>query len=49
MGTCSCGFTTNPDKLCNGTHKVVKAVKDSIIEKLVKAGYPEAAEVVNKK
>jgi hypothetical protein len=49
MGTCSCGYTTNPEKLCNGTHKVVKAVKDDIIEKLVKAGHLDAAAIINKK
>ncbi len=31
---CSCGFTTNQDNTCNGNHKVVKSVKDSIIKNL---------------
>jgi hypothetical protein len=30
MGTCSCGYTTDPDKNCNGTHKVVKKVKEDL-------------------
>lgn len=30
MGTCKCGFTTNPDNNCNGTHKAVKAVRDQV-------------------
>lgn len=49
MGMCSCGFTTNPDKLCNGTHKLVKAVKDSVIEKLIAAGHEDAVAVVKGK
>jgi hypothetical protein len=27
MGTCSCGYTTDPDKNCNGTHKAIRALK----------------------
>jgi len=30
MGSCVCGFTTDEDKNCNGTHKVVKAVREQI-------------------
>ena len=32
MSECKCGFTTDPEKQCNGTHKVVKAVKDQIVK-----------------
>ena len=33
--TCACGFSTEyPD--CNGTHKVVKAVKDKLITEIEK-------------
>ena len=32
MSECKCGFTTDPKKQCNGTHKVVKAIKDQIIK-----------------
>jgi hypothetical protein len=34
MGQCRCGFTRDLDKNCDGTHKVVKAVKDDIINKI---------------
>lgn len=30
VGTCKCGFTTDEEKNCNGTHKVVKAVREQI-------------------
>ena len=30
MGTCKCGFSTDPEKNCNGTHNVVKAVREQI-------------------
>jgi hypothetical protein len=30
MGSCSCGFTTDPEKNCNGTHKIVRAVREKI-------------------
>jgi len=30
MGTCKCGFSTDPEKNCNGTHKVVKEVREQI-------------------
>jgi hypothetical protein len=30
MGTCKCGFSTDAEKNCNGTHNVVKAVRDQI-------------------
>lgn len=46
MGTCRCGFTTDPDKNCNGTHRVVQAVKADVAEKLTTAGFTEAAEFV---
>lgn len=32
MSECKCGFTTDPEKQCNGTHKIVKAVKDQIVK-----------------
>ena len=34
MGACTCGYSTDPEKNCNGTHNVVKAVKADIIAKL---------------
>ena len=32
---CSCGFSTEYPE-CNGTHKVVKSIKDKIIEEIEK-------------
>jgi hypothetical protein len=46
MGECTCGYTTDPEKNCNGTHKVVKAVKADIAEKLAANGFPHASEYV---
>lgn len=34
MGTCKCGFTTDQEKNCNGTHKVVKAVREQIAKEI---------------
>ena len=34
MGTCKCGFSTDPDKNCNGTHKIVKAVREQIAKEI---------------
>ena len=30
MTTCKCGFSRDTDKNCDGTHKVVKAVREQI-------------------
>ena len=46
MGTCKCGFTTDPEKNCNGTHRVVQAVKADIAEKLTVAGFADASDFV---
>jgi hypothetical protein len=46
MGACTCGYTTDEEKNCNGTHKVVKAVKADLAEKLEANGFPHAAEYV---
>ena len=46
MGACTCGYSTDPEKNCNGTHKVVKAVKEDVAEKLAANGFPHAAEYV---
>jgi len=38
MGKCACGFTRNEEKNCDGTHKIVKAVREKIaadIENLI--------------
>lgn len=34
MGQCKCGFTTDPENNCNGTHKVVKAVREQIAKEI---------------
>jgi hypothetical protein len=44
MGACACGYTTDPDKNCNGTHNVVKAVKADLIAKLEANGFAEASD-----
>ena len=49
MGACVCGYTRDPEKNCDGTHKVVKAVKEDIAEKLEANGFPHAAEYVRTK
>ncbi len=46
MGTCGCGFTTDPDKNCNGPHRVVQAVKADMAEKLNAAGFNEGSDFV---
>jgi CDGSH-type Zn-finger protein len=46
MGTCKCGYSTDPEKNCNGTHKVVAAVKADLATKLAEKGFNEAAEFV---
>jgi hypothetical protein len=34
MGTCKCGFSTDPEKNCNGTHNVVKEVREHIAQQI---------------
>jgi hypothetical protein len=46
MGSCQCGFSTDPEKNCNGTHNVVKQVKAEMAAKLEANGFPHAAEYV---
>ena len=46
MGACQCGYSTDEEKNCNGTHKVVQAVKKDMAEKLEANGFPHAAEYV---
>ena len=46
MGVCACGYTRDEEKNCDGTHKVVKAVKAEMAEKLEANGFPHAAEYV---
>ena len=44
MGTCKCGYSTDAEKNCNGTHNVVKEVKADIIAKLEANGFAEASD-----
>jgi CDGSH-type Zn-finger protein len=44
MGACTCGYSSDPEKNCNGTHNVVKAVKADLIAKLEAEGFAEAAD-----
>jgi len=46
MGACTCTYTRDEEKNCDGTHKVVKAVKADLAEKLAANGFPHAAEFV---
>ena len=43
MGTCGCGYTTDANKNCNGTHRVVQAVKADIVKDLEANGFAEAS------
>jgi hypothetical protein len=46
MGACTCGYTRDEEKNCDGTHNVVKAVKADLAVKLEANGFPHAAEYV---
>ncbi|MCX6513330.1 MAG: hypothetical protein NTW88_00450 [Actinobacteria bacterium] len=46
MGTCGCGYTTDANKNCNGTHRVVQAVKADIVKDLEANGFAEASAFV---
>ena len=46
MGTCGCGYTTDANKNCNGTHRVVQAVKADIVNDLEANGFAEASAFV---
>ena len=34
MGKCKCGFSQDAENNCDGSHKVAKAVKQEIIDKI---------------
>ncbi|MFM9137877.1 MAG: hypothetical protein ACKOQZ_07040 [Actinomycetota bacterium] len=46
MGACGCGYTTDEQKQCNGTHRIVSAVKADIAQALTEQGHADAAELV---
>ena len=35
MGQCTCGFTTDKEGECNGTHKAVRKLRADIAEKIL--------------
>lgn len=35
MGQCKCGHTRDAEKNCDGTHKVVKAVREQVAQELM--------------
>lgn len=45
-GTCRCGYSTDEQNNCNGTHRVVSAVIADITAMLLAKGLFEAAEQV---
>ncbi len=46
MGACQCGYSTDPEQNCNGTHNVVKAVKADLAVKLEAAVFVDAVQFV---
>lgn len=34
MGTCVCTYTRDADKNCDGTHRVIKAVREQIAKEI---------------
>ena len=46
MGACGCGYSTDEQKNCNGTHKVVSEVKADIAAALAVKGFVAASEYV---
>lgn len=47
MGQCRCGHTRDIEKNCDGTHKVVKAVKEEIANKIDGLSLGEENEQLN--
>ena len=46
MGACGCGYTTDEQKQCNGSPRVVQAVKADLAKALADMGHTEASELV---
>ena len=46
MGACGCGYTTDEQKQCNGSHRVVQAVKADLAKALADMRHTEASELV---
>lgn len=34
MGACTCGYTTDKEGQCNGTHKAIKRLREDIVGKI---------------
>lgn len=47
MSKCKCGFTTDEEGNCNGTHKVVKAVREKIAQDIEELSFGEDNNQVN--
>lgn len=47
MGKCECGFTNDPEGMCNGTHKIVKAVRQSIANEIALTALPTHPDVAS--
>jgi len=45
MGKCKCGFSTDPEMNCNGTHNVVKAVREQIAKEIEQIDLGGSAQV----
>ena len=46
MGNCTCGYTTDAEKQCNGTHKAIKSFKEKVVQELKNQEFYEAAEII---
>lgn len=47
MGSCSCGFTTDLENNCNGTHKIVAKVRKSIGDEIALTALPTHPDVIS--
>lgn len=47
MLDCKCGYTIDKNNQCNGTHKVVKQVKQDLIKKIDEIGLGEENDQLN--
>lgn len=47
MGKCGCGYTTDKEGMCNGTHKAVKALREDIATQIEALGLGEENNQIN--
>lgn len=45
MTKCKCGFSTDAEKNCNGTHNVVKAVREQVAQEIEAIDLGGAAQI----